>query len=75
MSQNHAILAHMQRAPITPLSALELYGCFRLAARISDLRLSGHKIVTEWVENNGKRYARYTLANAKPATGWPSDRA
>jgi len=61
MSQNHAILAHLQRAPITPLTALEVYGCFRLAARISDLRSSGHKIATEWVRKGEKRFARYRL--------------
>jgi hypothetical protein len=30
---------------ITPLDALQNYGCFRLAARISDLKNQGHAIV------------------------------
>lgn len=62
MSQNNLILSHLKRAPITPLDALERYGCFRLAARIADLRSAGHAIKTEWVERQGKRYARYRLA-------------
>ena len=62
MSQEKAILSHLKRGPITPLDALERYGCFRLAARISDLRSAGHPIKTEWLERQGKRYARYRLA-------------
>jgi hypothetical protein len=30
--------------PITPLLALDQFGCFRLAARINDLKASGHTI-------------------------------
>ena len=62
MSQNHTILSHLKRGPITPLQALEHYGCLRLAARIQNLRDAGHAIKTEWVERQGKRFARYRLA-------------
>lgn len=62
MSQNHAILSHLKRGPITPLDALERYGCFRLAARIRDLRDAGHNIEAEWAMKGEKRYARYRLA-------------
>ena len=62
MNQNTAILKHMRRKSITPIEALELYGCFRLAARIADLREQGHSIVTSVIHNgNGKRFARYSL--------------
>lgn len=61
MSQNTKILTHIKREPIDPMLALNLYGCFRLAARISDLRDQGHVIDTEMVESNGKRYAKYRL--------------
>lgn len=50
---------------ITPLEALTKFGCFRLSARIHDLR---HKqgfdnIVTEKVRtSNGKLVAQYRLA-------------
>ena len=61
MSQSDRILSHLKRRTLTPLQALEHYGCFRLAARISDLRNKGHKITTEIIETNGKRVARYRL--------------
>ena len=62
MSQTSIILSHIKRyGSITPLTALDRYGCFRLAARISDLRNQGHKIITEPLEINGKRIARYRL--------------
>ena len=65
MSQEKAILSHLKRGPITPLDALERYGCFRLAARINDLRGRGHRIETEMVERDDKRYARYRLVKKK----------
>jgi Helix-turn-helix domain len=49
---------------ITPVDALAKYGCFRLAARINDLRNGGYGIETEIVTNtNGKNYAQYFLKN------------
>jgi hypothetical protein len=45
---------------ITQLEALTQFGCFRLAARISDLRDKGLNVVTDMVTlENGKRVARY----------------
>ena len=62
MSQSARILTHIKKhGSITPLVALNHYGCFRLAARIADLKDRGHKIMTEMVEVNGKRIARYRL--------------
>ena len=46
---------------ITPLQALEQFGCFRLAARIHELRCSGMSIIEEDVVEDGKRYARYFI--------------
>jgi hypothetical protein len=47
-SQTEAILEHLKSGKtITPIEALNLYGSFRLAARISDLRQQGHNIITE----------------------------
>lgn len=46
---------------ITPLEALNEYGCFRLGARIFDLKEQGLNIKTEMVERNGKRFAEYSL--------------
>ena len=66
MTQTTAILRILRlRGTITPLEALQEVGCFRLAARISDLRAEGYPIVTEWVETADKRYARYRL-NEQP---------
>lgn len=62
-SQEAAILEHLQSGkPITPLEALELYGCFRIAARIWSLRKQGFVIDTEdFITESGKRVARYWL--------------
>jgi hypothetical protein len=61
MSQNLAILNHLRRGPLDPLTALRRYGTMRLAARISELREAGHKIVSERRHGNGKHYAVYRL--------------
>lgn len=47
---------------ITPLEALNRYGCMRLAAVIHRLREDGHRITTEMVTTpEGKRFARYRM--------------
>lgn len=61
MSQRDKILSHLKRRPITPMDALTKYGCFRLAARIQELRESGHLIETTMIERGEKRYAQYWL--------------
>ncbi|WP_367966314.1 helix-turn-helix domain-containing protein [Spiribacter onubensis] len=66
MSQNQQILAMLRRGPITPLDALQV-GCFRLAARIRDLREMGFEIHTHIKHVNGKRYAQYSLLKSKAA--------
>jgi len=68
MSHSAQILNHLRKEPITALEALDKYGCFRLAARIQELRMRGHKIHTETAARNGKRYARYHLLRTKPST-------
>lgn len=61
-NQTDLILAHLKRGEsITPLEALNLYGCFRLGARIDDLRNKGYEIQTDMVPSNGKRFARYSM--------------
>ena len=63
MSQVQQILRHMQDiGPITPLEALDKYGCFRLAARIRDLRDDGHQIeTTDVTVDSGKTVAQYSM--------------
>ena len=49
---------------ITQMEALNQFGCFRLAARIADLRDQGFKIETKIVTlENGKRVAMYMSAD------------
>jgi biotin operon repressor len=56
------ILTHLQNGrSLTPLEALNEFGCFRLAAHIESLRKDGHRIFTHMVNENGKKYAKYTL--------------
>ncbi len=64
MSQKKHILSHLKSGQaITPIEALNLYGCFRLAAVIYNLRKS-YAIDTELVQraDKGASYARYSLA-------------
>ena len=62
-SQKTRILKHLEDGrSITPLDALNLFGCFRLSAVIFDLKEEGHDIQTKMVTNqNGKKFASYTL--------------
>ena len=61
-SQNARILAYMQDGHrITSLEALKLFGCFRLASRISDLRKT-NDIKDKFVKlSNGKRVKEYFI--------------
>lgn len=47
---------------LTQLDALNLCGCFRLGARIHALKKEGYQIKSEMMEENGKRFAVYSLA-------------
>lgn len=49
------------RQTITPLDALQWFGCSRLAARIKDLRREGMDIETVYVKKGRSRYASYRL--------------
>ena len=69
-AQRDAILWHLEhRGSITPIEALNELGCFRLAARIEELRRSGHGIKTIIEKRNGKRYARYVYAQRPQQIG------
>lgn len=61
-SQNQRILTYFQQGNrITPLSALQKFGCFRLAARCYDLKQLGYKITKEIIKFNNKHIAEYRL--------------
>ena len=46
---------------LTTLEALTMFRCFRLAARIVNLKNDGMPILTEMIDIDGKRVARYSL--------------
>ena len=63
-TQKEKIRKHlMDGKSITPLHALNEYGCFRLAAIVFRLRQEGMDIITENVSQHGKTFALYRLAS------------
>lgn len=61
-SQNERIFEHLKKGgTLTPLEALDRFGCFRLASRINDIRNLGFNIVTDNVTRNKKRFASYRM--------------
>lgn len=61
-SQVEEIRAALMRGEsITPLDALNRWGCMRLGGRILELRKTGLPIVTRIVRAGKKRYAEYSL--------------
>ena len=62
MTQTEMIRAYLLKGKsITPMEALEKFGCFRLAARIKNLRDEGVHIHTIKETRDGKTFARYSL--------------
>ena len=62
MTQTQQILKHLEKGnKLTSLEALQLYGCFRLAARVQELRDVGREVKSRLVRINGKRIAEYWL--------------
>jgi len=68
ITQNDKILRYLEthKKGITPMDALQKFGCFRLSARIADLKEAGFNIyreleVKEYEDGSTKRYARYFL--------------
>ena len=70
MSKKENLLKWLKREPITPAQALAHLGCFRLAARIGELKNEGHDIKSEIVEVvGGKHVARYSLVRKAGSRG------
>lgn len=62
MSQTSRIATHLLLGKsITPLEALKRFGCFRLAARVRDLKRQGLQIQTQIKRRGGKSFASYQL--------------
>lgn len=65
-SQNARIAKYLKEGnSITPVDALNLFGCLRLGARIADLkdRYNMHIITNMVTTSNGKRVASYKLVD------------
>ena len=61
----------MDGRPLTPMEALNEYGCFRLAGRVHELKKMGWPITCERKQTkNGKVVGFYSLDMDK--TKWPS---
>ena len=61
-TQKQQIEAYLTKGKsLTPIDALSKFGCFRLAARIADLRNEGLNIATKIVTKKGKSYASYSI--------------
>lgn len=64
MSQGQQVFSHLKRhGSITPMEALNQYGCMRLAARIEELRTKGHRIETD-MSNKFATYRYYSKTAA-----------
>jgi hypothetical protein len=63
MSQTTQIANYLNKGKkLTPIDALNKFGCFRLAARIADLRNDGMNIKTTIVKlKNKKQVAQYSI--------------
>lgn len=65
-SQNKLILKHLKSGKsLNPLQALKEFGCFRLSARIHNLREAGHDIECNIVQVENKKFASYKYLGEK----------
>ena len=53
---NQILTALKNGEHITPLEALNRWGCFRLASRISDLKKRGYNIVKKMIKGENGKY-------------------
>ncbi len=62
-SQNAEILRLLKthRQGITAIDAMSEANCWRLAARVHDLRSAGHEIETRMEDHSNGKHARYFL--------------
>lgn len=62
MNQTNQILDYLRTGKaITPLEALNHFGCFRLGARIYEIKKLGYKVKTEIERQGDKHWAKYSL--------------
>lgn len=69
MTQTEKILRHIaEHGSITPVEALQEYGCMRLASRMCDIKRAGYSVCRTMETSRNRygdpvRYARYTVEN------------
>ena len=63
MTQKSKILKHlMSKKSLSPLKAIGLFGCYRLASRIHELKNDGYPIETVIKsDGQGRTYASYAM--------------
>ena len=62
ISQKSKILRYLMKGyKLTPMEGLNLFGSWRLGARIDELRDEGFPILTTMITKGGKRFAQYSL--------------
>jgi len=62
MTQREIVLDHLQRnGNITSWWAFYYYKITRLSEYIRQLRVEGHHIISNWEQNEDKRWVRYEL--------------
>jgi|3_EtaG_2_1085321.scaffolds.fasta_scaffold00231_23 hypothetical protein len=71
-SATSRILEHLQKGmSISPLEALERFGCMRLASIIHVLRQNGHAITTTTIKTtNNKHWAEYRMTFADSVSNY-----
>ncbi len=63
MSQSEAILTYLLTgASLTPLEALDRFGCLALHSRAAELRRRGHNVRCTIRQQGTKRWGEYSLA-------------
>jgi hypothetical protein len=66
-SQTKSILNHLNSGKsISGIEALNMFGCFRLPARIYDLKNRGIAIDSEMVHKDGKKWSEYSIKKVDP---------
>ena len=62
-TQQEMVLDYLKQGlELSPLKALNMFGCFRLGAIIHTLRREGYNITTK-INPKGKKYAIYKLVD------------
>jgi len=76
MTQKQEILSYLKTGQsLTPMDALKIFGTFRLASRIFDLKKEGWPIICDPLDiGDGRKVGHYFLVNDKdkwPEKPWP----